>query len=195
MINKRNKRDSPSIYLYSLIKKRINLAEFIESEIGCDLCWINEDVSAKLICPMPDHKDSNASFHVNKYEDSGVWVYHCFGCGKKGTIIDFCEQYYNLNNSFEAVVWICNKFGFKESKDLVIDGLKDVKKRINIQKKIEYENMVVSNSCRMLLRKDFEHNSKFVAKAYSRLNRAIEQENMEEVKHIGIEVSERMSEE
>jgi hypothetical protein len=185
---------NPSIYLYNLIKKRINLAEFLESEIGCQLYWSNDETSAKLICPMPDHKDGNASFHINYFEDSGVWIYHCFGCGKKGTIIDFCEQYYGLENSFASVVWICNKFGFKESKDLVIDGLKDVKKRINIQKKIEYENMVVSNSCRMLLRKDFENNSKFVAKAYSRLNKALEQEDMELIKNIGIEVSQRMLE-
>jgi len=192
-MNKQSKNAS-SIYLYNLIKKRINLAEFLETEIGCDLIWVSDNTSAKLICPMPDHLDTNASFHVNFYEESGVWVYHCFGCCKKGTIIDFCEQYYDLKNSYEAVLWICNKFGFKESKDLVIDGLQDVKKKINIQKKIEYENMVVSNSCRMLLRKDFEKNSKFVAKAYSGLNQAMEQESMQKVKRIGVEVSERLSE-
>lgn len=192
MTNNKKRKSSSSVYLYNLIKNKINLAEFIESETGADLFWVNDGVSAKLICPMPDHNDSNASFHINYYEESKVWVYHCFGCGKKGTIIDFCEQYYSLENSFEAVNWICKKFGFKESKDLVIDGLKDIKKKINIQKKIEYENMVVSNSCRMLLRKDFDSNSKFVADVYKRLNNALEDENMEKVRRIGAEVSNRM---
>jgi len=190
-----SKRDAgPSRYLYDLIKKKLNLSDFLETEVGCDLTWVRDNTQAKMICPMPDHKDSQPSFHITLYEDSNVWVFHCFGCGKKGTIIDFCENYYDLKNSYEAVVWICKKFGFKESKDLVIEGLKDVKKKINIQNKIEYENMVVSNSGRILLRKNFDGYSQFVAKCYRDLNIAINSENLDGVKEVGKMMSEKLME-
>ena len=156
---------------------------------------MNEDISAKTICPMPDHSDSSPSFHITYYEDSGVWIYHCFGCGAKGTIIDFCEHYYDLANANEAVMWICNKYGFKESKDLVIDGLRDIKKKINMQKKIEDINMVNSNSCRMLLRKDFQKHHQWVADIYKKMNDLVEEGSIQEIENIGDQISEKMMEE
>ena len=42
-------------------------------------------------CPF--HHEKTASFKVYK----GQGGYHCFGCGKSGDVIDFVENYFNLN--------------------------------------------------------------------------------------------------
>ena len=143
-------------YLYDYVKKKVDLAEFLESEISCDLNWYESNVAAGTFCPMPDHKDTAPSFRIKYMEDSGVWIYHCLGCGAKGTIIDFCMKYYGLNSAAESVLFICDKFGFKEDQELVISSLTDVQKKVDSQKKMEYVHIVTCNQCRMLLRKNYE---------------------------------------
>jgi DNA primase len=184
----------PSRYLYDFVKKKVDLSDFLETEIGCKLNWYDQGVSAGTICPLPHHKDNKPSFRIKLMEEDGVWVYHCLGCGAKGTIIDFFMEYYGIHTSAEAILRICTKFGFKDSTELAISCLKDVKKRANFQKKIEFTHIVTSNQCRMLLRKNFSKYHKWVASVYRRMNDALENEDIEIVEAVGSEASRKMQE-
>jgi hypothetical protein len=116
------------------------------------------------------------------------------GCGAKGTVIDFFMEYYGIPSSAEAVLYICRKFGFKDSKELALSSLKDVKKRVNFQKKIEFIHIVSANQCRMLLRKDFKKYNRWVASAYRRMNAALTMEDIEAVERVGFEASTKIQE-
>ena len=182
----------PERYLYDYVKKKVDLAEFLETEIGCDLKWFERGVSAATICPMPHHSEDKPSFRIKYVEENGVWIFNCFGCGAKGTVIDFFEKYYGINNPAEALVSICRKFGFKKNTDLVISCLKDIKKKINFQKKIEFTHIVSANQCRMLLRKDYKRNNKWVRESYKKMNEALTAEDMETIEGIGNQASIKM---
>jgi len=78
------------------LSKDINIAEIIKDRVDI-VETIGRIVSLKRsgkswsgLCPF--HKETDGSFHV--YEDSGNYI--CFGCGAKGDIISFYENYYNL---------------------------------------------------------------------------------------------------
>lgn len=172
------------IYLYDYIKKNINLGDFLETEIGADLKWKEDNLSASCICPMPHHKDSNPSFCIKLDEDSGVWIYQCWGCGSKGTILDFCLDYYEMQKLSDVVDMLSKKFKFKDAKDIVVNSLKNLRKKINLQKRMEYQNIVVSNQCRALLKSDFKKNSLFVSRIYKDLNEALDSEDMEKILEI-----------
>jgi len=182
------------LYLYDFVKKKVDLADYLETELGCHLNWYDKNVSAGIECPLPHHQDTKPSFRIKYVEEDNVWIYHCLGCGSKGTVIDFFMEYYSLPNSAEALLYICKKFGFKDSKELALSSLKDVKKRANFQKKIEFIHIVSSNQCRMLLRKNYKLYNKWVAEAYQKMNQALKIEDMDEVEGIGAEASRKMQE-
>ena len=184
--------NNSSQFLFEFIKKNVDLSEFLETEIGCRLKWYEPNVSAGVICPMPNHKDTKPSFRIKKMEDN-IWIFHCLGCGVKGTIIDFCMEYYGLNFS-DAVIFLCKKYGFKESKDMVSKCLKDIKKKSNMQKKMEYTHIITSNQCRQLLRKDYDKHSKWVALSYKKMNEALGNDNVNVIEQIGYEASRKMVE-
>jgi len=179
-------------HLYDFVKKKVDLAEFLETEASCNLKWYQQNISAGTICPMPHHKDSKPSFRIKFMEEDEVWIYHCLGCGSKGTIIDFVMEYYGLNNAAEAVLFICDKYDFKDDADLVTSCLKDIKKKIDFHKKMEYTHIVTCNQCRMLLRKDYEKHSKWVGATYRKMNDALAKENTSIIEEIGFEASQRM---
>jgi len=178
------------LYLYEFIKKKVDLSEFLETEISCTLNWFEPGISAGTPCPL--HKETQASFRLKYIEEDNIWIYNCFGCGASGTIIDFFMEYYSLANSAEAVIAICKKFGFKDSKELAISSLMNIKKRASFQKKIEFIHIVSSNQCRMLLKKDFNRYNKWVADAYKEMNKALIVEDLETVERIGSEASSKM---
>ena len=121
-----------SRYLYEYVKKKVDLSEFLES-IGCQLQWLQPGVTARTTCPI--HKETKPSFNIKYLEEEEIWIFNCLGCGTKGTIIDFFIDYYGLNSASEAIWKICKRFGFKKDLSFITDSLKDVKRKINIQKK------------------------------------------------------------
>ena len=139
-----------------MVKKKVNLPEFLSVEMGCQIKWYEPGVSAGTICPMPNHKDYKPSFRMKFAEDTSMWIFHCLGCGAKGTIVDFCMEYYGIDSSAEAVLFICNKFGLKHSDAISTDSLRDVKKRVNLQRKMNCCNIVTSRQCYYLLKKDLK---------------------------------------
>lgn len=187
------KVDKNLYYLVDHLVKTISLPDFIEAETDQILKWSKPEFSAKCHCPMPDHHDKNASFHVTKMEES-TWIFHCFGCGKKGTIIHFCVDYFGLRNKLEAILFLCKKFDIKNKEDIIIAGIKNISKKVDVQRKMESANIVTSNQCRMLLRKNFDLHKKWVWNAYKQLNTALEEENEELIEKIGYEASKRMRE-
>ena len=62
----------------------MDIVELIES-LGIKLKKVGKEYMG--LCPF--HDDHRASLSVNK--EKGLW--HCFGCGKSGTIHDFAEAY------------------------------------------------------------------------------------------------------
>jgi hypothetical protein len=54
------------------------------------LAGVEVSSSGRLRCPLPDHKDRTPSFQVY---DHG---WHCFGCNRGGSIIDFGAAWYGI---------------------------------------------------------------------------------------------------
>ena len=71
------------IDLIDRIKKEINLPELIEQS-GVSLKK-HSNGSYQGLCPL--HNDTNPSLNIT--DKTGKWLWHCFGCGKKGTAIDW----------------------------------------------------------------------------------------------------------
>ncbi|TRZ82898.1 hypothetical protein D4R86_01095 [bacterium] len=179
-------------YHFEYVKKNVDLSEFIETEIGCRLAWTEPNISAHCVCPL--HGDTDPSFSMTFKEEDAIWIYQCFGCGAKGTIIDFVQQYHSLPTSTSAVAWIFKKFGWANDEDLMIESLKGVQKKINLKKKMECANVVTSNQCRMLLRKDYSRYGKWVAEAYKRMNKALDEGNIDVLESMGYELSNKLGE-
>jgi len=60
--------------------KKLDLKDFLQMRYGLEF-----NSSDQALCPF--HDDTHPSLSVNEKE--GVWLWHCFGCGKAGSIIDF----------------------------------------------------------------------------------------------------------
>ena len=178
--------------LYNEFKK-INLVEFIEKEVG--IIFSRSQDKFSCLCPMSNHKDSKPSFRVYK-DNSGslgeCWLYHCFGCGSGGTIIDFCMQYYNLKNAALAVIFICDKMGLDKSDALDIHILKESKNKANLQKKIDCAHVIASRQCFSLLKKDYIKYNKWVAGAYRKMNDALCNEDLSIIEQVGFEASSKI---
>jgi DNA primase len=175
-------------FLREHIIKTLSLPDFIEEESGANLQWVSPDCSAKCCCPL--HDENEPSFHVNLIEET--WLYHCFGCGAKGTIIHFCQDFHGLRNQLEAIYYLCQKYNIQNTSDLILEGIKKVGVKVDQQRLLENANILVSNQCRILLRKNYDLHSKWVASAYKRLNEAMTQGKKKEVDKISYEASNRM---
>jgi len=180
-------------YLYDFIKGKVNLPDFIERETGSRIIWYQQDTYAGSVCPMPSHREDKASFKIRLTND-GIWVYHCFGCGVKGTIIDFCMDYYGIDSSAKAVAFLCKKLNIKKGSELIVDSFKDIKKKINLQKKVECAHIVAANQCRNLLRKNYNQYNKWVAASYKLMNQALDMEDIDTIESIGYQATNKIQE-
>lgn len=177
------------IYLASHIVKTINLPDFVEEEAGCTIHWNRQDLSCKCCCPL--HEEDVPSFNIDLKDD--VWLFYCFGCGAKGNIIHFCQQFHGLRNKLEAINYLCKKYNIESGSDLVLEGIKQVGVKIDQQRLLENANILSSNQCRMLLRKNYEKNKKWVSSAYKKLNKALDEHDEKTIEYIGHEASKRMN--
>ena len=73
------------------IKQSVNLAEYIRTRCNVEFKPKGKELLCK--CPFPDHDDGKPSFSVNVDKN----LFQCFGCGRKGSIIDFVKEYDNLS--------------------------------------------------------------------------------------------------
>lgn len=178
--------------LYHYLTKKIDFSEFLETEIGCTLRWSQPGAMAGCICPFPDHKEKKGSFRITLMEN-GSWIYHCFGCGRAGNVIQFCQKYYSLSGK-EAISFLCKKFGFEDVKDSDLLSAKEVDKKFNVQKRIECAHIEVANQCRRLLRKDYNKYNKWVSLAYRKLNKALDEKDLSTIEKMGFEACNKIGE-
>ena len=175
-------------YLISHIVENLSLPDFIESETESDIEWIRPCMYGKCCCPL--HKEDIPSFHLSLKED--VWIYHCFGCGSAGNIIHFCKNYHGLRNKLESINYLCKKYNIENTSDLILEGIKKVNVKIDDERLIENANILVSNQCRILLRKNFELHRQWVLNSYKKINSALRNGDQSIIDKIGYEASKRM---
>ena len=187
MINQNYRR------IFEYVTKKVDLSVFLETEIACILRWSEPGVSASCICPFPDHNEKIGSFRI-KLMENNVWIFHCFGCNFSGTIIHFCQKYYGLKDSREALSFICKKFGFENIDQSELMSMDLVEKKFNVKKRTECAHIEVANQCRRLLRKDYQKYNKWVSAAYKRLNKALDNQDLAIIEKMGFEACNKIGE-
>lgn len=123
-------------------------------------------IARKNFFNCPFHNDKNASAKV--YQNS----FYCFGCGAKGDVISFVQQYYNLNFK-EAMQKINIDFGL----NLDVSGKVDFKKIEAIQQ----QRLLTEQKKQNLIQKyislcDKRH---ILCKSIKQISNSITQENWE----------------
>ena len=178
--------------LFDYVKRKVDLSEFLETEIACTLKWYEPNVSAGCLCPFPDHNEKVGSFRI-KLTD-GIWIFHCFGCDRSGTIINFCQMYYALESPFDALAFLCKKFGFEKVSQFELDSLGAVDKKFDVKKKMECAHVEVASQCRRLLKKNYHKYGQWVSSAYKTLNKALDDNDIDLVEKIGFEACNKIGE-
>lgn len=186
-------KDQNLYAIASHITHTVELPDFMEDLTKSTFRWRREGESAVCNCPMSWHTDRNASFHMNKMDD-GVWVYQCFGCHSKGNVISFYMEYTGEDDFKSAIMNICKKLNIKCDEDIQIQSYKYVVNRVDKKREMETSNIVTSNMCRRLLVKNFDKHYEWVMSAYKRLNKALSDDNYEEIEKIGYEASKKFVE-
>ena len=138
--------NTTSRHLFDIVKRSIDLKVFVEREAGVMFSRSGHD-RWMGICPL--HKDGNPSFSVTK-SGEGVWFFKCFGCQEKGTIIDFCMNFFDLPNPWSAVVLATEKEGIKCDESMIIKALQEANIQIDVRKEMDLAHFVASDSCRQL---------------------------------------------
>lgn len=85
------------------------------------------------LCPF--HLEKTPSFTVNEQKQ----IFHCFGCGVGGDVVEFLSKYLKIN-PYEAVVMIEKETGLK----LIEGGKEFEKKQLEIKKILEINKKAVS---------------------------------------------------
>jgi hypothetical protein len=153
--------------LYELVKK-IDMVEFVTRETGRKP--VDAGRSWKMVCPMPSHKDTDPSLHI--YKASGNWFYRCYGCGSKGTIVDFCVEYKSFDHPYDALVYIVERNGIRNDADFMVKAVKDAKVECDRRARLESSHFLAASNCRALLRlyNGEETVVSWVGSAYRKMN-------------------------
>lgn len=72
---------------FELIKKSSNFLEQFTAVTGIDVHKPGNPIMIK--CPFKEHRDGSPSFAIYRRSNS----FHCFGCGKSGSMVDFIMEY------------------------------------------------------------------------------------------------------
>lgn len=88
---------------FEIVKDRLRLTDVVEEDL-------NTKRSGKVLkAQCPFHDDSTPSFTIYPNSQS----FHCFGCGKSGTIIDYVMYREGLKESYEAVEYIAEEYNIE----------------------------------------------------------------------------------
>ena len=128
-------------YIYDLVKK-IDLAAFIEREAGVKFSRRGGRWTCR--CPMPHHRDTAPSFGVVRLPE-GVWLFHCFGCGSGGTIVDFCKAFWALDTADDALALIADKMNLGSTEEIVKNAILNLKVSVDEQKILEIQHCSASD--------------------------------------------------
>ena len=177
------KCDKSLLYLAEHLNKTFSLPEFAESYAGCRLKWSKNGKTALCNCPLPGHRDSNASFRINFLHDN-IWIFHCFGCNKSGTLVSFCRDFEGLDSWLSAIEWLCKYYKITDTQDLIIKGMANVSKKMDTTRIMENMNIVISRRLHRILRKNLERNRQWVSLMYKKLNMAMDGDDIGAVESI-----------
>lgn len=193
-------KEKSNIYRIHFVNKDMDERFFLIEEhkkrfLNCTKLWPRKSWSVVSVEDNNEEEDVFCAVvdktHSFTLEDN-ILTGNCFGCSKKGNVIHFCMDYFGLRNKYEAILFLCKRFKIENKEDIILAGLKNITKRVDVQRKIESANIVTSNQCRILLRKDFIKHKVWVADAYKILNDALEKEDYDSIENIGYEASNRM---
>ena len=81
-------------------------------------------------CPLPDHEDTNPSFHV--YKQDNRW--YCFACGVGGSVIDLVMHCMNMT-AREAAVWLQNNYLRAQATSVTASNITRFKPSSSLKKK------------------------------------------------------------
>ena len=84
------------------LKLQVNIVDVVGREVDLKKAGANY----KGLCPF--HSEKTPSFMVNEEKQ----IFNCFGCGQKGDVIKFVQEYYKLP-FMEAVEKLCGEYGIK----------------------------------------------------------------------------------
>ena len=84
------------------LKMQVNIVDVVGREVSLKKAGANY----KGLCPF--HSEKTPSFMVNEERQ----IFNCFGCGEKGDVIKFVQNYYKIS-FMEAVEKLCNEYGIK----------------------------------------------------------------------------------
>ncbi len=82
------------------LKLQVNIVDVVGREVDLKKAGANY----KGLCPF--HSEKTPSFMVNEEKQ----IFNCFGCGKKGDVIKFVQEYYKLP-FMESVEKLCGEYG------------------------------------------------------------------------------------
>ena len=100
---------------------------------------------------MPTHKDTDPSLHI--YRQAGNWFYRCYGCGSRGTIVDFCVDFRSFPHPNDALLHILERHGIKNDADFMLKAVKEAKVECDNRARLESSHFVAASNCRRLLRR------------------------------------------
>ena len=103
--------------LIEKIKSQVGIAEVLRK-------YANLAPNGKGMCPCPLHKDESPSFKI--YNDK---TFYCFGCNRRGDIIDLCAGINNIDMS-KAITLLAKDYGITddEHNDEDIEALRRQKR-------------------------------------------------------------------
>lgn len=158
--------------LRRMVVAEVDLPSYIELEAGVDMISVSGEEGKKCLCPL--HGDTDPSFSLLLHDDG--WGYNCFGCGAKGTVVEFFMDYHGIETVGEALEAICEHFELKDESELVKRAVESLgKNEFNDKKRLAMIHEMASHHCRLLLKSkgDDPDVAKWVRSSYAQMNRSI----------------------
>ena len=92
---------------FEVLADNVDMYRFLFDELGILCLGVSGD-NYIMECPDPTHIDKNPSCYFHKSN----LVYHCFGCGSKGTIIDLVTYYRDMERD-DSVKFLKKRMGLE----------------------------------------------------------------------------------
>jgi len=167
-------------YELSRLKSEIKLVDLAIAE-GIKLKKLGSGEYAGL-CPF--HEDKNPSLHINVVKN----VFHCKGCGKAGSVIDWVKHKDNISEG--EAIQVLKKMAPQLFESPPPDGIKE-KAPVSPRSNTETEATPIRDiNCQQILRRSIEHFNKVVKNnlecvTYLWANRSLQNQEIIEEFQIG----------
>ena len=99
------------------------------ADVVCSYVRLNKRSGSNLFGLCPFHSEKTPSFSVNPDKQ----IYHCFGCGKGGSVINFIMEIENLSFA-DAVEFLARRCGMEVPNDKEDEGRKKRERLLSLNK-------------------------------------------------------------